>query len=193
MPWTPSKEDVIAGNGESVLDRGINTPCPALCCSLPLSLSEINLTTLAVPLSHKVIHELPHYPTIRCRHHSKWRTPAVTAATTIPSSRPASWVAMPSTSRASERWVFIASVKPNARHIVLTWLLQAAVGSISGSKAWTDSGVHDKEAGLAAMKKAGEQRDPNQGYGRAEEWAGKLTGCEGMQKEGFESAHQRKD
>ncbi|KAL7902759.1 hypothetical protein HDV63DRAFT_407577 [Trichoderma sp. SZMC 28014] len=70
---------------------------------------------------------------------------------------------------------------------------EAAVGSISGSKAWTDSGVHDKEAGLAAMKKAGEQRDVNQGYGRAEEWAGKLTGCEGMQKEGFASAHQRKD
>ncbi|KAM0464954.1 hypothetical protein ACHAPV_001946 [Trichoderma viride] len=70
---------------------------------------------------------------------------------------------------------------------------EAAVGSISGSKSWADSGVHDKEAGLAAMKKAGEQRDPNQGYGRAEEWAGKLTGCEGMQKEGFESAHQRKD
>lgn len=101
LSWAPLREDVIAGNGESGLDRGINTPCPALCCSLPLSLSE------RIKLCHchiKSIHELPNYPTIRCRHHSKWRTPAVTAATTIPSRRPASWAAMPSTSRASERY-----------------------------------------------------------------------------------------
>lgn len=37
------------------------------------------------------------------------------------------------------------------------------------------------------MKKAGEQRDPSQGYGKVEEVAGKITGCEGMQQEGAAS------
>lgn len=37
------------------------------------------------------------------------------------------------------------------------------------------------------MKKAGEQRDTSQGYGKVEELAGKVTGCEGMQKEGAAS------
>ena len=38
------------------------------------------------------------------------------------------------------------------------------------------------------MKAAGEQRDTTtQGYGKAEELAGKVTGCEGMQKEGAAS------
>jgi len=48
------------------------------------------------------------------------------------------------------------------------------------------------------MKKAGEiraQNDPNNehGYGKAEELAGKLTGCQGMEREGAESANQKKD
>lgn len=34
LPWTPLREDVIAGNGEFGLDRGINTLCPALYYSL---------------------------------------------------------------------------------------------------------------------------------------------------------------
>lgn len=38
------------------------------------------------------------------------------------------------------------------------------------------------------MKEAGEKRDaPTQGYGNAEELAGKLAGCDGMKKEGAES------
>lgn len=37
------------------------------------------------------------------------------------------------------------------------------------------------------MQRAGENRDTSQGYGKAEEMAGKLTGCEGMQKEGAAS------
>ncbi|KAM0257358.1 hypothetical protein ACHAQJ_004445 [Trichoderma viride] len=69
---------------------------------------------------------------------------------------------------------------------------ETAVGSISGSQAWSASGEQDKAAGLAAMKKAGEKRDPNQGYGKAEEWAGKLTGCEGMQKEGVASSNNKR-
>lgn len=37
------------------------------------------------------------------------------------------------------------------------------------------------------MKAASEQRDANQGFGKAEEVAGNVTGCEGMQREGQES------
>lgn len=37
------------------------------------------------------------------------------------------------------------------------------------------------------MRKASEQRDPTQGYGKVEQVAGNLTGCEGMQKEGAAS------
>lgn len=40
------------------------------------------------------------------------------------------------------------------------------------------------------MKKAGEQRDASQGYGKLEEIAGKATGCEGMQKEGAASKEE---
>lgn len=44
------------------------------------------------------------------------------------------------------------------------------------------------------MKAAAENRDPAaQGYGRAEELAGKAFGCEGMQKEGVASANAKKD
>jgi uncharacterized protein YjbJ (UPF0337 family) len=43
---------------------------------------------------------------------------------------------------------------------------------------------------MAAMKQAGENRDSSQGYGKAEEMAGKVTGCEGMQKEGAASAQK---
>jgi len=41
------------------------------------------------------------------------------------------------------------------------------------------------------MKAAGQNRDPTtSGYGKAEEIAGKVTGCEGMKKEGAESKTQ---
>ncbi|CAM1507585.1 Fc.00g072260.m01.CDS01 [Cosmosporella sp. VM-42] len=69
---------------------------------------------------------------------------------------------------------------------------EATVGVLTGSQPWKASGEQDKAAGLAAMKRAGEQRDPSQGYGKFEEVAGKVTGCEGMQKEGAAST-QKKD
>lgn len=41
------------------------------------------------------------------------------------------------------------------------------------------------------MKAASAQRDSsNQGFGKVEEVAGKVTGCEGMEKEGQESKKQ---
>ena len=70
---------------------------------------------------------------------------------------------------------------------------QSTIGSISGSQAWSASGEQDKAAAVDAMRKAADKRDPNQGYGKAEEWAGKLTGCEGMQKEGAASSQKRSD
>lgn len=69
-------------------------------------------------------------------------------------------------------------------------VLQAAIGAVSGSQAWKSSGEQDKAAAVATMKKAGEQRDPSQGYGKIEEVAGKAAGCEGMQKEGAASQNQ---
>jgi len=62
-----------------------------------------------------------------------------------------------------------------------------AIGSLSGSEAWTASGEEQKKHAVDAMKEAGEQRDPQQGYGKVEEMAGNLAGCEGMQKEGAAS------
>ncbi|KEY72351.1 hypothetical protein S7711_01033 [Stachybotrys chartarum IBT 7711] len=64
---------------------------------------------------------------------------------------------------------------------------EATIGNVTGSQPWKASGEQDKAAGLANMKAAGEQRDTSQGYGKVEEWAGKATGCEGMQKEGAAS------
>jgi uncharacterized protein YjbJ (UPF0337 family) len=69
----------------------------------------------------------------------------------------------------------------------LTFHFKATIGDVSGSHAWKSSGEQDKAAAVDTMKKAGEMRDQSQGYGKAEEVAGNLTGCEGMQKEGAAS------
>ncbi|KAJ9143034.1 hypothetical protein NKR23_g6801 [Pleurostoma richardsiae] len=62
---------------------------------------------------------------------------------------------------------------------------ESAIGSVTGSHAWTSSGEQDKAHAVSAMKAAGDKRDPAaQGYGRIEELAGKAVGCEGMVKEG---------
>ncbi|KAK1704123.1 uncharacterized protein CLUP02_07283 [Colletotrichum lupini] len=65
---------------------------------------------------------------------------------------------------------------------------EAAIGSVTGSHAWTSSGEQDKAHAASTMKAAGEQRDAStQGYGKAEEIAGKAFGCEGMKTEGAAS------
>ncbi|KAK4130692.1 hypothetical protein BT67DRAFT_452301 [Trichocladium antarcticum] len=62
---------------------------------------------------------------------------------------------------------------------------ESTIGSLTGSQAWRSSGEQDKANARAAMQAAVEQRDmAKTGYGRAEEIAGKLTGCEGMKHEG---------
>ncbi|GAO18715.1 hypothetical protein UVI_02053210 [Ustilaginoidea virens] len=69
---------------------------------------------------------------------------------------------------------------------------EGTVGDLTGSQPWKESGEQDKAAGLSAMREAGEKTDPSaQGYGKAEELAGKLTGCDGMKSEG--AASRKKD
>ncbi|KAH6990129.1 hypothetical protein EDB80DRAFT_729527 [Ilyonectria destructans] len=70
---------------------------------------------------------------------------------------------------------------------------EATVGVLTNSHAWKASGEQDKAAGLAALKKVGEQRSqhPEQGYGRVEQMAGKITGCEGMMREGGASIKKK--
>lgn len=71
---------------------------------------------------------------------------------------------------------------------------ESLIGNLSGSHAWTTSGEQDKAHAQSSMKAAAEHRDPaTQGYGRAEELAGKAFGCQGMQKEGLASANAKKD
>jgi len=57
-----------------------------------------------------------------------------------------------------------------------------------GSHAWTTSGEQDKAHAKATLRAAAEKRDPTKdGYGKAEEMAGKWTGCQGMREEGAAS------
>ncbi|KAK5123056.1 hypothetical protein LTR85_003252 [Meristemomyces frigidus] len=65
---------------------------------------------------------------------------------------------------------------------------EAAIGSVTGSEPWKSSAETDKTAGIDAMKQASANRDPQKdGYGKVEAMAGKVTGCEGMEKEGEQS------
>ncbi|RYP92677.1 hypothetical protein DL770_001190 [Monosporascus sp. CRB-9-2] len=65
---------------------------------------------------------------------------------------------------------------------------ESAIGNVMGSQAWTSSGEQAKAHAVDTMKAAGEARDPaTQGYGKAEQKLGEVTGCEGMAKEGAAS------
>ncbi|KAK5134454.1 hypothetical protein LTR08_006501 [Meristemomyces frigidus] len=65
---------------------------------------------------------------------------------------------------------------------------ESVIGSVTGAQAWNSSAKADKTAGIDAMKQASANRDPQQsGFGKVEEMAGKMTGCEGMEKEGGQS------
>ncbi|KAH8673837.1 hypothetical protein BX600DRAFT_509068 [Xylariales sp. PMI_506] len=67
---------------------------------------------------------------------------------------------------------------------------EATIGSVTGSHAWRSSGEQAKAHAVSTMKAASEDRDPpKQGYGKVEEAAGRVIGCEGMQKEGSASKH----
>ncbi|KAJ0118791.1 hypothetical protein N8I77_001425 [Diaporthe amygdali] len=69
---------------------------------------------------------------------------------------------------------------------------EAAIGNITGSEAWKASGEQAKAHAVSDMKAASEGRDESsQGFGKAEELAGKAVGCEGMVKEG--DASTKKD
>ncbi|KAI0122275.1 hypothetical protein F4814DRAFT_408152 [Daldinia grandis] len=64
---------------------------------------------------------------------------------------------------------------------------ESTIGSVTGSQAWTTSGEQAKAHAVDAMKTAGENRDPSQGFGKVEQKLGQATGCEGMVKEGTAS------
>ncbi|KAI9713860.1 MAG: hypothetical protein M1820_000590 [Bogoriella megaspora] len=64
----------------------------------------------------------------------------------------------------------------------------STIGSVTGSESWQSSGEQQKEQGAQEMKAASENRDPqNSGFGKVEEVAGKVIGCEGMEQEGAAS------
>ncbi|OTB08371.1 hypothetical protein M426DRAFT_182964 [Hypoxylon sp. CI-4A] len=64
---------------------------------------------------------------------------------------------------------------------------ESTIGSVTGSQAWTHSGEQAKAHAVDTMKSASENRDPSQGYGKAEQKLGQVTGCEGMVNEGAAS------
>ncbi|KAI4844967.1 hypothetical protein E4T44_05892 [Aureobasidium sp. EXF-8845] len=66
---------------------------------------------------------------------------------------------------------------------------EGVIGNVTGNAAWQNSAETDKQDGISAMKAASQNRDPaTDGYGKVEEVAGRLSGCEGMEKEGAISA-----
>lgn len=70
-------------------------------------------------------------------------------------------------------------------------LPQETVGTVTGSEEWKASGAETKQHAVDAMKAASADRDPQRdGYGKAEEIAGKAVACEGMEKEGASSKTQ---
>lgn len=84
------------------------------------------------------------------------------------------------------------TIHPSPSSHILT-IDQEAVGTVTGSQEWKHSGEQQKQHAIDDMKHASEHRDPNKdGFGKSEEIAGRLTGCEGMKKEGVESQHARR-
>ncbi|KAK4553172.1 hypothetical protein LTR86_009702 [Recurvomyces mirabilis] len=65
---------------------------------------------------------------------------------------------------------------------------ESVVSSVIGATSWQQSAETDKAAGIDSMKQASANRDPQKdGYGSVEQMAGKVAGCEGMEREGEES------
>jgi hypothetical protein len=65
---------------------------------------------------------------------------------------------------------------------------------LTGNQSWAQSAERDKEQGIATMKAASANRDPQQsGMGKVEEMAGKAVGCEGMESEGAQSKREQQD
>ncbi|KAF1814289.1 hypothetical protein P152DRAFT_374446, partial [Eremomyces bilateralis CBS 781.70] len=64
-------------------------------------------------------------------------------------------------------------------------MAEATIGQLSGSEAWKATGAQDKVTAMDHMKRAEQQREgENKGFGKPEEVAGKVVGCEGMKEEG---------
>ncbi|CAG8972197.1 hypothetical protein HYALB_00007339 [Hymenoscyphus albidus] len=67
--------------------------------------------------------------------------------------------------------------------------VESTIGAVTGSEEWKKSGEKDMGDGIGTMKEANAQRQGEpapSGLGKAEEVAGKVAGCEGMEKEGIQ-------
>ncbi|KUJ06848.1 uncharacterized protein LY89DRAFT_768765 [Mollisia scopiformis] len=68
--------------------------------------------------------------------------------------------------------------------------VEETIGNVTGSKEWQESGKKDTAEGISEMKAANQARSGEPAAsgigGKIEEVAGKVAGCEGMEKEGLE-------
>jgi len=98
---------------------------------------------------------------------------------------------MPHTSRGSLLYVSAPFKLPSGFAPAIATsngVLQEAVGSVTGSQEWANSGDSQKAAAIKDIKAASQGRDPQKdGFGKIEELAGKAAGCEGMEAEGAKS------
>jgi len=66
---------------------------------------------------------------------------------------------------------------------------EETIGNVTGSKEWQESGKKDISEAISEMKAASQQNSSEPTGtgvgGKIEEMAGKVAGCEGMEKEGI--------
>ncbi|EHL00130.1 hypothetical protein GLAREA_10634 [Glarea lozoyensis ATCC 20868] len=66
--------------------------------------------------------------------------------------------------------------------------VESTIGSVTGNADWKQSGEKDMQGGIGEMKKANENRTSEPAAsgigGQIESAAGRVAGCEGMEKEG---------
>ncbi|UJR23374.1 hypothetical protein I4U23_026383 [Adineta vaga] len=66
-------------------------------------------------------------------------------------------------------------------------VVEETIGNITGSQAWTESGVHDKQEAVDKMKAANHgPSDSSMISGSTEKKIGQAVGCEGMVHNGEE-------
>ena len=70
--------------------------------------------------------------------------------------------------------------------------VEETIGNVTGSQAWKDSGVHDKQEAVDKMKAANQgPSDSSLISGATEKKIGNMVGCEGMVQNGEEKEHKK--
>lgn len=65
--------------------------------------------------------------------------------------------------------------------------IEETIGNVTGSQAWKDSGIHDKQEAMEKMKAANHGPDDSSFIsGSTEKKLGNIVGCEGMVHNGEE-------